>query len=66
MEQTSPFREDDAESVKVWRTFTMTLADLQFHRLRSYLIGRKPDAMIGYSILIFRLSDTELRAALLP
>jgi hypothetical protein len=66
MEQTSPLRKDDTESVKVWRTFTMTLADLQFHRLRSYLIGRKPDAMIGHSILIFRLSDTELRAALLP
>jgi 4-amino-4-deoxy-L-arabinose transferase-like glycosyltransferase len=66
MEQTSPLRLDDPESVRMWRTFIMILADRQFHRLRSYLIGRKPDAMIGYSILIFRLSDTELRAALLP
>ncbi len=28
--------------------------------------GNDPDAMIGYSILIYRLSDAELRAALLP
>ena len=66
MEQTNRLRRDDPESVRMWRTFLMILADRQVHRLKSYLIGRKPDAMIGYSILIFRLSDTELRAALLP
>ena len=66
MEQASPLRRDDAESVRMWKTFIMTLADSQYHRLRSYLIGRKPDAMTGYSILIFHLSDAELRTALLP
>jgi hypothetical protein len=65
-EQTSPLHWDDAENVRMWQPFLKPFADLQSKRLRSYLIGRKPDAMIGYSILIFRLSDRELRAALLP
>jgi 4-amino-4-deoxy-L-arabinose transferase-like glycosyltransferase len=66
LEQTSPFHKNDAESVRMWKSFIMTFADRQYCRLRGYLMGRKPDAMIGYSILIFHLSDTELRAALLP
>jgi hypothetical protein len=45
---------------------TLHLADRQYDRLRSYLIKRKPDTMIGYSILIFQLSDQDFRAALLP
>jgi hypothetical protein len=66
MARTSPPRWDDAESVRIWKPFLMVLADCQFERLRNYLVGRKPDAMIGYSILIFHLSDAELRKALLP
>ena len=66
MAQETPLRMDNAESVRMWRSFLISLEELQFERLRGYLIGRKPDAMIGYSILIYRLSDAELRAALLP
>ena len=66
MEQTSPLRWNDAQSVRQWQSFFKALASLQFERLRDYLIGHKPDAMIGYSILVFRLSDAELRTAVLP
>lgn len=37
---------------------------LQFGRLCHYLEHRAPDARIGYSILIFRLSDAEVKFAL--
>lgn len=37
---------------------------LRFARLCQYLRARPPDAMIGYSILIFRLTQSELDAAL--
>ncbi len=66
MEQDTPLRMDDPDSVRSWQAFVQTFAQLQSERLRSYLISRRPDAMVGYSILIFRLSDTELRAALVP
>ena len=66
MEKATPPRPGDAENLKMWRTFLARFADLQYSRVRSYLIGREPDAMIGYSILVFRLSDAELHAALLP
>jgi len=36
---------------------------LRFARLCYYLRVRKPDAVIGYSIFVFRLSDEEVRAA---
>jgi hypothetical protein len=36
---------------------------LRFARLAQYLRLRRPDAMIGYSILIYRLSDEEVQAA---
>jgi hypothetical protein len=36
---------------------------LRFARLAQYLRLRRPDAMIGYSILIYRLSDEEIHAA---
>ncbi|MDD3180232.1 MAG: glycosyltransferase family 39 protein [Opitutaceae bacterium] len=39
---------------------------LRFSRLCRYLRGREPDASAGYSILIYRLSAAELRAALAP
>lgn len=37
---------------------------LQFGRLRYFLAQRTPDARVGYSILIFRLSDNEVAHAL--
>jgi hypothetical protein len=36
---------------------------LRFARLTQYLRLRRADAMIGYSILIYRLSDDEVHAA---
>ncbi len=36
---------------------------LRFARLCAYLRTREPDAMIGYSILIYRLTDEEVAAA---
>jgi hypothetical protein len=66
MEETTPLRMDNPASVRNWQSFVQTFAQLQSERLRSYLISRKPDAMVGYSILIFRLSDAELHEALVP
>lgn len=40
------------------------LEHLRFGRLCAGLQRRKPDAMAGYSILIFRLTDAEVRALL--
>lgn len=37
---------------------------LQFGRLRYFLAARRPDARVGYSILIFRLNDHEVAEAL--
>ncbi len=37
---------------------------LRFGRLTAYLRQREPDAHVGYSILIYRLSDQQLRDAL--
>ena len=37
---------------------------LRFGRLAAYLRRREPDAHVGYSILIYRLSDQQLRQAL--
>jgi 4-amino-4-deoxy-L-arabinose transferase-like glycosyltransferase len=64
--QLEPLRPADSASVKTWSHAFSVLADRQFHRLRSYLMHRTPDAMVGYSILVFQLSDTDLRAALVP
>ena len=36
----------------------------RFGRLRAYLKQREPDANVGYSILIYQLSDAELKTAL--
>jgi hypothetical protein len=37
---------------------------LQFARLTKYLLRREPDDRVGYSILIYRLSDAQVREAL--
>jgi hypothetical protein len=41
-----------------------TIEHLQFARLRLFLAGRKPEARVGYSILVFHLSDAEVGQAL--
>ena len=38
--------------------------DLQLARLKAFLRKREPDAQIGYSILIYQLSDADVAAAL--
>jgi hypothetical protein len=38
---------------------------LRLARLRAHLRQREPDAHVGYSLLIFRIDDGELREALL-
>jgi hypothetical protein len=40
-----------------------TLRQLQFARLCAFLRRRKPDAMVGYSILIYRLSADDIASA---
>lgn len=40
------------------------VGDYRFARLCHYLRARKPIATIGYSILIYRLTESDLRAAL--
>jgi hypothetical protein len=40
-----------------------SLDRLRFARLTSYLRLRKPDALIGYSIFVYRLSPAEVHAA---
>jgi hypothetical protein len=43
----------------------LALGQLRFGRLCHYLRDRAPDAEVGYSILIFRLTDDDIRRALL-
>lgn len=49
---------------KEWTNAWKLYAHLRFARLCYYLRARTPDAMIGYSILIFRLNQEELDAAI--
>jgi len=37
------------------------ILDLRFKRLMQHLRSRAPDANVGYSILIYRLGEDELR-----
>lgn len=46
-----------------WRANWKRYEALRFARLCHYLRARGPDAMVGYSILIFRVSAEELRRA---
>jgi hypothetical protein len=45
---------------RTWQRYDL----LRFARLGHYLRARRPDDMVGYSILIYRLSDAEITAAL--
>ncbi|HET7534889.1 MAG TPA: hypothetical protein VFJ90_00445, partial [Candidatus Didemnitutus sp.] len=46
-----------------WRAAWKRYDELRFARLCYYLRARKPDAVIGYSILVYRLTDDEVDAA---
>lgn len=50
-------------SAEKWRVAWERYDQLRFARLCHYLRARQPDAMVGYSILIYRLSEAELKAA---
>ncbi len=66
----TPAREASYRSLRQAVTATTPAADyapfdrLRFARLCKFLQSRPPDAFAGYSILLFRLSADELRAAL--
>jgi hypothetical protein len=66
LEQTIGPRPADDESRAIWADFLLKLANNQYYRLRSHLMNRKPDTMVGNSILIFRISNEELHRALVP
>jgi hypothetical protein len=52
-----------ATPLENWRVGWATYESLRFARLCHYLRLKGPDEMIGYSILIFRLNEAEIRAA---
>jgi hypothetical protein len=47
-----------------WRSLIETFDELRFARLRAYLRRRPPDDQVNYSILVYNLSDAEVRQAL--
>jgi len=47
-----------------WRRLASEFDELRFARLSAYLRRREPDHQIGYSILIFRLTDEDVLEAL--
>ncbi|MEJ1973230.1 MAG: glycosyltransferase family 39 protein [Lacunisphaera sp.] len=51
---------------KKWTAGWVRYDDLRFARLCAHLRTREPDAMIGYSILIYRVDAAELATALGP
>jgi len=53
-----------AADPQIWQLRWTRYELLRFARLCGYLRLRRPDAMIGYSILIFRLSQEDLDATL--
>ncbi len=47
-----------------WRQLFVQFDQLRTGRLVAYLRRRQPDAMVGYSILIYRLTDADVAEAL--
>ena len=47
-----------------WQQLFVQFDRLRAGRLMAYLRRRQPDAMVGYSILIYRLTDTDVAVAL--
>jgi hypothetical protein len=66
LELTDPPNLNDPENIARWRPIVRDFATLQYRRLRSHFMKRKPDEMAGYSILIYRVSADELRRAVVP
>lgn len=54
----------DEKGETFWQSRWFAYERLRFARLCSFLRYREPDAQIGYSILIYRLSEKELQRAL--
>ena len=52
-----------AKNAGYWEEATKDFLALRMGRLCAYLRERKPDANVNYSILIYRLSDADARAA---
>lgn len=53
-----------ARDAAVWRRLASDFDELRLARLSAYLRRREPDDQIGYSILIFRLTDRDVQDAL--
>ena len=53
-----------AVDAATWRRLVSDFDELRFGRLSAFLRHRTPDESIGYSILIFRLSDQDIASAL--
>ena len=49
-----------------WKRILDNYRRLRFIRLCHYLLAREPDANVGHSILIYRLSDREILDAVVP
>ena len=47
-----------------WKLMFQTFEDLRFGRLASFLRQREPDDQIGYSILVYRLNDEDIKKAI--
>jgi hypothetical protein len=47
-----------------WKEMFKTYEDLRFGRLASFLRHREPDDEIGYSILVYRLTDEDITRAI--
>jgi len=63
--ESNPPNAYDPDNRRMWADLIYSVARSQYARLRGFLLHRKPDAMVGYSILIYRISDAELHRALL-
>ena len=60
-----PWRPSCSErATRYWQDLFVQDDRLRTGRLIAYLRRRQPDAMVGYSILIYRLTDAELNEAL--
>jgi hypothetical protein len=47
-----------------WESLKSALAALEYNRLLAYCRHRPPDALVRYSILVYRLTDAEVQAAM--
>jgi hypothetical protein len=66
LEETIGPRPADEETRRIWADFIFKLATTEYYRLRSRLVDRRPDLMVGGSILVYRLSRADLNRYLVP